>query len=259
MRRKTFATLIIIGCLVCAAGCRKVSGDNNQNITSSGKNVNQNETYTQGKDSDSQQIAAGSVYETAAVIESESDGVKYVEESGKVMDIKYPMINDAFSGEELVTRYKVLRNSSSVQNVNENTKYYKYVVAYQWEGLYKGDNIRSIEYNTYNSRCWFEDIDYNISGFLKEDKLESRNITVEDNDDEKLKLVMFVELPTLKEAWYGYKQSPQTENEAICDILNNVIITADVTYKDGTKKTDHYRLETLNSSGTSMNIYRLIP
>lgn len=258
MKRKIFATFIVIGCLVCAVGCRK-SDNNNQNITSSGNGGNQKETTTQGKDSGSQKIESGSAYETAAIIESESDGVKYVEESGKVMDIKYPMINDAFSGEELVTGYKVLRNGSSVQNTNETTKYYKYVVAYQWEGLYKGDNISTIEYSTYNSRCWFVDADYSLSDLLKEDKLEAQNITVENNDTENLRLAMFVELPTLKEAWYGYRQSPQTENEAICDILNNVIITADVTYKDGTKKTDYYRLETLNSSGTLMNIYRLIP
>lgn len=258
MKRKIFATFIVIGCLVCAVGCRK-SDNNNQNITSSGKSGSQKETTTQGKDSDSEKIESGSAYETAAIIESESDGVKYVEESGKVMDIKYPMTNDAFSGEELVTGYKVLRAGSSAQNTNETTKNYKYVVAYQWEGLYKGDNISTIEYNTYNSRCWFVDVDYDLSDFLKENKLESRGITVEYNDTENLKLAMFVELPTLKEAWYGYRQSPQTENEAICDILNNVIITADVTYKDGTKKTDYYRLETLNSSGTLMNIYRLIP
>ncbi len=101
--------------------------------------------------------------------------------------------------------------------------------------------------------------DYYLGDFLKENKLESRGITVENNDTENLKLAMFVELPTLKESWYGYRQSPQTENEAVCDILNNVIITADVTYKDGTRKTDYYRLETLNSPGTLMNIYRLIP
>ncbi len=150
MKRKIFTALIVTGFLVCAVGCKKSYDDNNGNMTSSG---NQKETTAQGKDSGSQKIESGSAYETAAIIESESDGVKYVEESGKVMDIKYPMTNDAFSGEELVTGYKVLRAGSSVQNTNETTKYYKYVVAYQWEGLYKEGGISSIEYKTYNSRC----------------------------------------------------------------------------------------------------------
>lgn len=55
-------------------------------------------------------------------------------------------------------------------------------------------------------------------------------------DDNAIKLMIVVELPTSEDAFNRYMQSIYEEKQAMIKAVNNAIIEADVTYNDGTEK-----------------------
>jgi hypothetical protein len=52
------------------------------------------------------------------------------------------------------------------------------------------------------------------------------------------------------------KQSPESERQAKNEVLNSVLVEAEISYKDGTSHTDYYKLETIEN-GNSVNIFKL--
>jgi len=85
-------------------------------------------------------------------------------------------------------------------------------------------------------------------------KMDKADITA--GEQEQLKMILCLELKSTNDSWYMNKQSPESERQAKNEVLNSVLVEAEISYKDGTSHTDYYKLETIEN-GNSVNIFKL--
>ena len=63
-------------------------------------------------------------------------------------------------------------------------------------------------------------------------------------EQEELDLILYMEFPTSTYSWYMNKQSPDTVRKERNDMLNAILIEAEVIYDDGTEETCYYKIQT---------------
>ena len=63
-------------------------------------------------------------------------------------------------------------------------------------------------------------------------------------EQEELDLILYMEFPTSTYSWYMNKQSPDTLRKERNDMLNAILIEAEVIYDDGTEETCYYKIQT---------------
>ena len=63
-------------------------------------------------------------------------------------------------------------------------------------------------------------------------------------EQEELDLILYMEFPTSTYSWYMNKQSPDTVRRERNDMLNAILIEAEVIYDDGTEETCYYKIQT---------------
>lgn len=230
---KTFSMILLVYCCVLSTGCQKT--ENSQESTT----------------------IVTTEYQKTTIREYEENGVKYKEESGQKQKIIYPVSSKTFADKELVGTYSSA-GASSIQSVAKTDVSYLITEAFAWPVLYESDNVKSIEYCTYNARAEFDEKDKKPSTYNKEKTCKAGAVKTDGDKQDKLNMVIHMELSSTDDSWYMYRQSPASEGKVKCDILNSVLIEAKVIYKDGTEETDYYKIETQSAKGDKIDIYRLI-
>ena len=127
-----------------------------------------------------------------------------------------------------------------------------------WDGIYNDENIKSIKYTIYNSTCGFTDMSDDPDNYRKKNNINMKSMGVSGVDDNAIKLMIVVELPTSEDAFNRYMQSIYEEKQAMIKAVNNAIIEADVTYNDGTEKVEYYKIKTGKYAITTMDIYKQV-
>ena len=153
----------------------------------------------------------------------ESD--KTASESSRLarQEVEYPEKEDTYGDWAQVGEFKI--NSRSVeQDVHDTDTSYLYIMGFSWPVLYDKESVKFIEYTAYNARVQFE----KISGA----------------EQEELDLILYMEFPTSTYSWYMNKQSPDTVRKERNDMLNAILIEAEVIYDDGTEETCYYKIQT---------------
>lgn len=92
----------------------------------------------------------------------------------------------------------------------------------------------------------------------KKNNINMKSMGVSGVDDNAIKLMIVVELPTSEDAFNRYMQSIYEEKQAMIKAVNNAIIEADVTYNDGTEKVEYYKIKTGKYAITTMDIYKQV-
>lgn len=231
--RKLYLIGMVTCCCILSAGCQRK------------------------EESEGDTIIVTSENQVITVREYEENGVKYKEESRQKQKIIYPVSSKTFADKELVGTYSSA-GASSIQSVAKTDVSYVITEAFDWPVLYDSDNVKSIEYCTYNARAEFDEKDKKPNTYSKEKTCKAGAVKTDGDKQDKLNMVIYMELSSTDDSWYMYRQSPASEGKVKCDILNSVLIEAKVIYKDGTEETDYYKIETQSAKGDKIDIYRLI-
>ena len=157
--------------------------------------------------------------------------------------VEYPEKEDTYEDWEQVGEFKI--NCRSVeQDVHNTDTSYLYIMGFSWPVLYDTDSVKSIEYTAYNARAQFEKRDMQLKEFLDKKVIKTQSKKISGAEQEELDLILYMEFPTSTHSWYMNKQSPDTVRRERNDMLNAILIEAEVIYDDGTEETCYYKIQT---------------
>ena len=157
----------------------------------------------------------------------ESD--KTASESSRLarQEVEYPEKEDTYGDWAQVGEFKI--NSRSVeQDVHDTDK----------------ESVKFIEYTAYNARVQFEKREVQLKEFLDKKVIKTQSKKISGAEQEELDLILYMEFPTSTYSWYMNKQSPDTVRKERNDMLNAILIEAEVIYDDGTEETCYYKIQT---------------
>ena len=158
-------------------------------------------------------------------------------------EVEYPEKEDTYEDWEQVGEFKI--NSRSVeQDVKDGDTSYVYIIGFTWPQLYDADSVKSIVYTTYNARAQFEKREVQLKEFLDKKVIKTQSKKISGAEQEELDLILYMEFPTSTHSWYMNKQSPDTVRRERNDMLNAILIEAEVIYDDGTEETCYYKIQT---------------
>ena len=196
-------------------------------------------------------------YQEPVITEYESDGMTYEKMSGESIEVTYPKLDKTFSDEDFVAAWNVSGTRRIDEPENGKSAYHN-ICMINWDGIYNDENIKSIIYTIYNSTCGFTDMSDDPDNYRKKNNINMKSMGVSGVDDNAIKLMIVVELPTSEDAFNRYMQSIYEEKQAMIKAVNNAIIEADVTYNDGTEKVEYYKIKTGKYAITTMDIYKQV-
>ena len=121
---------------------------------------------------------------------------------------------------------------------------YLYIMGFSWPVLYDKESVKFIEYTAYNARVQFEKREVQLKEFLDKKVIKTQSKKISGAEQEELDLILYMEFPTSTHSWYMNKQSPDTVRRERNDMLNAILIEAEVIYDDGTEETCYYKIQT---------------
>ena len=227
-----FNKMIIAGLLVCCSLTAVACGKNRENTS-----------------------VVTSEYNAANVKDYEEDGVKYREETGAKQTIIYPLMEHDCADMEQAAVCSI-NGKQSETDVRDTDTSYIIISSFKWPVLYNDDDVEKIVYKTYNARVRLGIEDDLSNEYQNKKKLKMDKADITAGEQEQLKMILCLELKSTNDSWYMNKQSPESERQAKNEVLNSVLVEAEISYKDGTSHTDYYKLETIEN-GNSVNIFKL--
>lgn len=158
-------------------------------------------------------------------------------------EVEYPEKEYTYEDWEQVGEFKI--NSRSVeQDVHDTDTSYLYIMGFSWPVLYDKESVKFIEYTAYNARVQFEKREVQLKEFLDKKVIKTQSKKISGAEQEELDLILYMEFPTSTHSWYMNKQSPDTVRRERNDMLNAILIEAEVIYDDGTEETCYYKIQT---------------
>ncbi len=149
---------------------------------------------------------------------------------------------DTYGDWAQVGEFKI--NSRSVeQDVHDTDTSYLYIMGFSWPVLYDKESVKFIEYTAYNARVQFEKREVQ-QGIPDKKVIKTQSKKIWGAEQEELDLILYMEFPTSTYSWYMNKQSPDTVRKERNDMLNAILIEAEVIYDDGTEETCYYKIQT---------------
>ncbi|MFQ8901703.1 MAG: hypothetical protein ACLR7D_07340 [Lachnospira eligens] len=94
--------------------------------------------------------------------------------------------------------------------------------------LYDKESVKFIEYTAYNARVQFEKREVQLKEFLDKKVIKTQSKKISGAEQEELDLILYMEFPTSTHSWYMNKQSPDTVRRERNDMLNAILIEAEV-------------------------------
>lgn len=149
-----------------------------------------------------------------------------------------------------------INGKQSETDVRDKDTSYIIISSFKWPVLYNDDDVEKIVYKTYNARVRLGIEDDLSNKYQNKKKLKMDKADITAGEQEQLKMILCLELKSTNDSWYMNKQSPESERQAKNEVLNSVLVEAEISYKDGTSHTDYYKLETIEN-GNSVNIFKL--
>ena len=183
------------------------------------------------------------------------NGVKYREETGAKQTIIYPLMEHDCADMEQAAVCSI-NGKQSETDVRDKDTSYIIISSFKWPVLYNDDDVEKIVYKTYNARVRLGIEDDLSNEYQNKKKLKMDKADITAGEQEQLKMILCLELKSTNDSWYMNKQSPESERQAKNEVLNSVLVEAEISYKDGTSHTDYYKLETIEN-GNSVNIFKL--
>ena len=158
----------------------------------------------------------------------ESD--KTASESSRLarQEVEYPEKEDTYGDWAQVGEFKI--NSRSVeQDVHDTDTSYLYIMGFSWPVLYDKESVKR---------------EVQLKEFLDKKVIKTQSKKISGAEQEELDLILYMEFPTSTYSWYMNKQSPDTVRKERNDMLNAILIEAEVIYDDGTEETCYYKIQT---------------
>ena len=231
VRKMLLMGAVICGCVLCA-GCKNGS-----------EGQNSNDTQTQ----------ADNNAQTDDMRIYEENGVRYCEESGVRQKITYTLFKVTDMEWEQAGTYNMQYHTYE-QDVRSGDTSYLSLQESAWPKMYDENIVETIEYNIYNARAQFVTNDVQLKDCMSQKDVRIESVSINAAKQDTLNMIVYMEFPATTESWYMNKQSPEVRNQRLSDILNSAIIEAEVSYTDGTHKTDYYKIET--DGTTRYNLYK---
>lgn len=277
--------MLLTVCMVLSAGCKKNSpsadkaskqsqnvqkdiageqdgsmdnGGSGQESNLGGQSSGQNESQGDGQgisqQGDTDDKGSAGRFKTPVVTSYEENGVRYIKESGALIDVIYPMHENTFANETFA-KWSQINVSLSTSNVDREKSAYILIAHIRWPEEDTIQGIESFEYTTYNGKCTFHKSNNPFN--VKNSQFIMEPLKVSAEESRKLVLDVVLEIPASDYAWNNYRQKTTVEKGLVSDALINVIIKVKVTYKDGIEKTDYYKVKANIQGMESMEFYKL--
>ncbi len=254
--------ILLTVCMALSAGCKKNSPSADE-ASKQSQNVQQDIAGDQdgsmdnggsGQQGNTDDKGSAGRFKTPVVTSYEENGVRYIKESGALIDVIYPVHENTFANETFV-KWSQINVSLSTSNVDQEKSAYILIAHILWPEEDTIQGIESFEYTTYNGKCTFHK-SYNPFN-VKNSQFIMEPLKVSAEESRKLVLDVVLEIPASDYAWNSYRQKTTVEKGLVSDALINVIIKVKVTYKDGIEKTDYYKVKANIQGMESMELYKL--
>ena len=254
--------ILLTVCMALSAGCKKNSPSADE-ASKQSQNVQQDIAGEQdgsmdnggsGQQGNTDDKGSAGRFKTPVVTSYEENGVRYIKESGALIDVIYPVHENTFANETFV-KWSQINVSLSTSNVDREKSAYILIAHILWPEEDTIQGIESFEYTTYNGKCTFHK-SYNPFN-VKNSQFIMEPLKVSAEESRKLVLDVVLEIPASDYAWNSYRQKTTVEKGLVSDALINVIIKVKVTYKDGIEKTDYYKVKADIQGMESMELYKL--